>query len=326
MEINRLKLLVVGVGSIGKRHAEVLYAALGCRDILLYDPVYSNAAAFAEKFPGMKCVESYESGLKQKPDAVFITSPAAFHMKQTLQALENGCHVMVEKPLDISFENVNAVKEKRNGKIVSVAFCMRKHTGLMRVKELAESGIIGKITSIRSVQADFIPDARPDYLSTEYIRHTGAFEYVHAVDLALWIAGGQPKKISGVCGSYSGLGFEAPDHADVIFETDTGVACSVTMGVTHLPNEIFFNVYGREGAIMIEHAHTGYTLKIFTKHDRKWRTESRDDLYRNQMFEREDREFLEDIISGVQRGCSVEDAERSLKVYWDVYGAKERRQ
>jgi len=43
-------------------------------------------------------------------------------------------------------------------------------------------------------------------------------------------------------------------------------------------------------------------------------------LFRNMMFQAEDREILESIISGDYNGCSMEDAARAVKIYCKVYG------
>ena len=47
MVMQDLKIFVVGIGSIGRRHSDVLYSALGCRHITLWDPVPENAARHA---------------------------------------------------------------------------------------------------------------------------------------------------------------------------------------------------------------------------------------------------------------------------------------
>jgi predicted dehydrogenase len=322
MQITEKNIFVAGIGSIGKRHTEVLYSSLGCKNITVYDPVSSNMKAAAEKFPGIKTVSSFEEGLKNNPDAVWITMPTALHIKYTIPALEAGCHVMIEKPLDVSFENVEKVKSliAAKGKIASVAFCYRQHTGMKRIKEIINSGTLGRIINIKSTMAEFFPDARPDYKNTYYVKYNGAFELIHAVDSALWLAGGDPVKICGIYGSYSDIGFESPDIAEILFETETRVLCNVTLNYCRSPLCYLMNVYGTEGSLEMNFTGDAYELKTYTRSERKWTAEKVEGLYRNLMFEREDREFLEDTITGVQRGCSVQDAGRSLKVYCELYG------
>jgi predicted dehydrogenase len=324
MQVTDKKILVAGVGSIGKRHTEVLYSSLRCRDITVYDPVANSTKAVLEKYPGIKTVSSFEEGLSGKPDAVWITTPTALHVKQTIQALEAGCHVMVEKPLDVSLEHTARLKEmtKSAKKIVSVAFCWRKYTGMVRVKEIVKSGILGKIVSVRAKMTEFFPDARPDYKNTYYIKYGGVMEQIHALDNALWIAGGEPKKICGICGSYADLGFESPDNAEILFETDTSVICNISLSFSRSPSSNLMNVYGTQGSLEMVYDTNTYTLRTYTRSEGRWNTETKDGMYRNLMFEREDMEFLEDTISGIQRGCSVEEAEGSLKIYCEVYGNK----
>ena len=134
MVITDLKLLVVGVGSIGRRHSDVLYTELGCRNITVWDPIPERAKEHAAKYPGMQTVDTLEEGLAAEPDAVFLCSPPALHMPQAELAIRAGCHVMVEKPLAIDLESLYRVKtlaEEKN-RMVSVALCNRYHKGLQR--------------------------------------------------------------------------------------------------------------------------------------------------------------------------------------------------
>ena len=96
MVMQDLKLLVVGIGSIGRRHSDVLYTNVGCRNITIWDTQTERAEEHASKYPGMKVVETFEEGLAQKPDVVFLCSPPALHMKQAKAAILAGCHVMIE--------------------------------------------------------------------------------------------------------------------------------------------------------------------------------------------------------------------------------------
>ena len=61
-----LKLLVVGIGSIGRRHSDVLYSELGCRNITLWDPIPERAKEHAAQYPGMQTVDTLEDGLAKK--------------------------------------------------------------------------------------------------------------------------------------------------------------------------------------------------------------------------------------------------------------------
>ena len=322
MEIKNLKILVLGIGSIGRRHSEVLYQNLGCKNVTLWDPQIERAEEHAAKFPGMKIVKTFEEGLAQKPDAVFVLSPPAWHLKQAAAALRAGCHVMIEKPLANNMDGLDEVKQlaEENKKVVSVAFCNRYHQGMQRLRQIAESGVLGKLINIRTTMCEFFPESRPDYKETYYVQYSGCFELIHAADLALWLAGGYPTEIYGIYGSDADLGFHSPDNAELLFRTDRGVTCSVNLGFYRFPGKAEVALYGTEGSCELKFTHTSYELQTYTRETREWKKESVEGLTRNMMFEAEDREFLESVVSEKHQGCNLDDACRSLEVYCQVYG------
>lgn len=324
MVIEDLKLLVVGIGSIGRRHTDVLYSDLGCHNITIWDPVAERAKEFAARYPGMKTVATFEEGLAQKPDAVFVCSPPKLHMPQAEAAIQAGCHVMVEKPLAIDMESMEKVKAlaEEKGRFVSVALCNRYHKGLKRVKEIVNSGELGKVINIRATMGEYFPDSRPDYLQTYYVQYNGCFELIHAVDYTLWVAGGEPQEIYGIYGSDADLGFRSPDNAEVLFRTDSGVTCSVNLAFYQSPTKCELLVYGSEGSCELSYTHSGYHLRTYTRKTGCWQEENVDDLFRNMMFQDEDREFLQSIVSGEYHGCDMADAGRAVKIYCKVYGEK----
>lgn len=322
MVMQDLKLLVVGIGSIGRRHSDVLYTNLGCKHVTLWDPMPEQAIKHAANYPGMQVASTLEEALAQKPDAVFVCSPPALHMEQAEAAILAGCHVMVEKPLALNMESLQKVMAlaKERNRFVSVALCNRYHKGLQRVKQLVEEKTLGKIINIRATMCEFFPHSRPDYLQTYYVRYNGCFELIHAVDYAVWIAGGNPQEIYGIYGSDADIGFQSPDNAEILFRTDNGVTCSVNLGFYRFPAQSELFVYGTEGTCELRYHHNGYDLRLYTRESQRWQEEKADDLQRNMMFEAEDAEFLQSIVSGEYQGCSMEDAARAVEIYCQVYG------
>ena len=228
---------------------------------------------------------------------------------------------MIEKPLSNNMEGLDEVMAlaKEKNLIASVAFCNRYHKGMQRLREVAESGVLGKLINIRTTMCEFFPESRPDYMQTYYVQYSGCFELIHAADLALWIAGGKPEQICGIYGSDADIGFTSPDNAELLFRTETGVTCSVNLGFYRFPGKVEVCLYGTEGSCELNYTHVSYDLQTYTRETRSWEKEHVEGLTRNMMFQAEDREFLESIVSGKHQGCNLEDAARSLKVYCEVY-------
>ena len=91
------KALIVGFGSIARRHGKNL-KALGINKILVCDTDASRRAA-ADQELGSKTFENLENALNENPNAVFICTPPNSHVAIATAAAQHGCHLFVEKPL-----------------------------------------------------------------------------------------------------------------------------------------------------------------------------------------------------------------------------------
>ena len=102
-----LRILVIGAGSIGFRHTEVLLG-LGVAQLCVCDPSEERLAKLRELFPQIETACDYRAELsKGCYDAAFILTPTAMHLMMAKEALLAGCHVFIEKPLANSTEGVD---------------------------------------------------------------------------------------------------------------------------------------------------------------------------------------------------------------------------
>jgi D-xylose 1-dehydrogenase (NADP+, D-xylono-1,5-lactone-forming) len=107
-----------------------------------------KAAVFARANKIENSYGSYEALLADREiDVVYISLPNYLHAEWTIRALEAGKHVLCEKPIALSLDEVDAIAEaaKKNGRIVSEAFAYRSHPQTWRVKEIIDSGKLGNI-------------------------------------------------------------------------------------------------------------------------------------------------------------------------------------
>ena len=133
---SKVSVLIVGCGSIGKRHARVL-AGLGVKDIRACDPSEDQRQGLAEQVRAVKTYDSFEAGLADRPDTVLICTPPVMHIPMATKAIKAGCHVLTEKPLSDSTEGIDdltALAEQHRKKVM-VALCFRYHDGLVKAKE-----------------------------------------------------------------------------------------------------------------------------------------------------------------------------------------------
>jgi predicted dehydrogenase len=305
-----LRALVVGCGSIGKRHARVL-RQIGVKTLYACDPVAAQLEAAARETRFDATVESFEAGLALHPDAVFLCTPPALHVAQATKAIEAGCHVFSEKPLSVDLEGIPELERlvARSGRVMMVGLCFRYHRGLLKAREAVTSGRIGRIVSIRALMGEHLPDIRPDYRELYLAKYNGAFELMHDIDLAIWFSGQGVKKVMSVNGVFSDIGIQAPDLVEILMEMDGRCVASVHLDFFQLPRRRQIELIGTRGTITVEFAAWDTcTISIFDAESRAWAVETlateRDDMFRD-----EDGEFLraaaEPRIAGAAAGAAA---------------------
>ena len=94
-----LRAVVVGAGLMGRWHADAVVRA-GGRIAAFVDVSAQRARAQARAYPGALALDGLESALAAAPaDVVHVCTPTDTHERLVRQALQAGCHVLVEKPL-----------------------------------------------------------------------------------------------------------------------------------------------------------------------------------------------------------------------------------
>ena len=128
-----MKILLVGFGSIGKRHYRNL-TSLGYRDIAVFDPS-DKAFENADKIIRIK---KFDIDSAKDFNTAFICSPNNLHIKHALICANAGLHLFIEKPLSHNFNGFNLLKKIcRKKKLVTMIGCnMRFHPCLEFIKNI----------------------------------------------------------------------------------------------------------------------------------------------------------------------------------------------
>jgi predicted dehydrogenase len=319
---SELSVLVVGCGSIGKRHARVLQS-LAVADIRACDPSAEQRQSLTAESPNVRICESYEEGLRDRPDTVLICTPPAMHIPMARQAIKAGCHVLTEKPLSDTLDGLDGLEllAERCGKKVMVALCFRYHEGLLRAKQYLDAGRIGRLVSIRALMGEHLPDIRPDYRSLYLAVCNGAFELMHDLDLALWYANQPVKRLHCAFGGYSDIGIQAPDLAEFLLDFEDRCVATVHLDFFQLPRRRQMELIGTKGTITVEFARWEHcTVSVYDAACRQWQVEELT-TDRDDMFRAEDREFLEAVADDKPIRCTIAEGRKSLEV---VLAAQEK--
>ncbi len=129
-------------------------------------------------------------------DIVAIGSPSGLHAEQAIAAARRGLHVLVEKPLDISVERIDAlIAEASAARVqIGVFFQDRLRPDVAKIKKIVDAGSLGKPVLASGRVKWYRP---PEYYAQSRWRGTWALDGggalmnqgVHTVDLLLWLCG-----------------------------------------------------------------------------------------------------------------------------------------
>jgi predicted dehydrogenase len=310
-----LSILLVGCGSIGKRHARVL-TSLGLTDIRACDSNVEQLASLIREVPGIKPVNSFEEGLAEEPDCVFILTPPKLHIPMAIKAINAKCHVFSEKPISDSMEGINELKElvSQSDKKMMVGLCFRYHNGLRKAKKFLDDGRIGRLISIRALMGEHLPAVRPDYKNLFSSIYSGAFDLMHDIDLAVWFANQSVKNVNALFGTYSDIGIKAPDLVEILIGFQDRCLATVHLDFFQQPRRRQIELIGTDGVMIVEFASWDeYTLSVYEAGKTDWDI-IKEKTTRDDMFREEDLEFLQTVANDKPVKCCISEACKSLEV------------
>jgi inositol 2-dehydrogenase len=181
---------VVGVGEMGKRHAENLRRNVpGAELIAIADVAAARAKQVAEELEIAKSFGSLEAMLECKEiQAVLIASPDKFHAPGILQAAKAGKDILCEKPLALTMSDAYAALDAVNkaGVRMQIGFMRRYDPAYVAAMKRVEAGEIGTPLIFKSVGRD--KDEPP--IAAYQSGVNGMLLYsntIHDFDLARWL-------------------------------------------------------------------------------------------------------------------------------------------
>lgn len=139
-----VRVVVVGAGSVGARHAQAVVAHGAARLVAVVDP--SEAARAAFDAPGFATLDAVDV----TADAVIIATPTSTHTPLGIEAAVRGWAVLVEKPIADTLASADALIEAcaQAGVPLLVGHHRRTHAVAARARALLEQGAIGRLVGV----------------------------------------------------------------------------------------------------------------------------------------------------------------------------------
>lgn len=265
--------LVIGCGSIGKRHISNL-KQLGVEDVIVQDVSIARCQEVAQEF-GIKTFIDVEEAILQKPEVALVCTPTSLHIQPAILAAQKGCHLFIEKPLSHSMQGVHELLNivKKNNLITLVGCNMRFHPGVAGMKALLDKGKIGRVLCARLQGGSYLPDWHPweDYrLSYSARKELGGgviLDGIHELDYIRWFLG-EVEEVSCVAGKLSELEIETEDMAEILLKFSSGAVAEVHLDYLQRAYSRSCQLIGEEGTILWDFNEND--IKYYLAESKEW--------------------------------------------------------
>lgn len=225
-----MKILIIGLGSIGKRHCTNLIN-LGVENI----SIVTSRKELPDQFKHFKSFTSIEAaGKNERYTHAVVCTPTAHHLEDLRQLIKLGVsQIYLEKPISNTLSEVRiGLDYISKGNRIVVGYDLHFDPGLNQVKSLLENQSIGRVYSANAFVGQFLPDWRPyeDYrlgMSASISKGGGVMlDLIHEFDYLCWLFG-TPEKVCGMYQMNPELEIETEDLADVLVGFKKGINVSI---------------------------------------------------------------------------------------------------
>lgn len=296
-----MRFLVIGAGSIGRRHLSNL--RLMGHEMLVFDTDRVRLAEVGVS-SGVEPLRDLEEVAGRKVDGVLICTPPASHLPLARRALAWETHIFVEKPLAPTSSGLAEflAEAAARGCRLLVGSNLRFFRPLQRVKAFVDEGRIGRVLSVRTQCGFYLPSWNPgvDYGQT-YRAHAAEgggilLDAIHEFDYLRWIFG-PIREVFCTAGRLSNLAIDVEDFAEVTLRFESGAVAQLHLDYLQRSYRRNCEVIGEEGVIVWDYIERSVTL--FSGEPDRWQ-EFREpiDVNHNEMFVEEMRHFVRCLEGG----------------------------
>ena len=314
-------ILIVGYGSIGKRHLKNISKSTNAKIIVLTKQ--KNLSKLQKN--NIFVVDSLKEALSYKPDIGFVTNETNLHVDTTITLADNNMHLFLEKPLSHSMKNViklkNIIKKK---KLISQIGChMRFHPCIKKIKNILEKNTLGRIISVGIESSSFLPDWHPyedyrlGYAARDELGGGISLTCIHEIDLLYWFFG-MPNKVFSVTGKFSDLEVKTDDLSVMTFLLKNRIVGEIHLDYFQRPEFKSCKIKGTKGTLYWDS--TTNEVKIFNHRSKRWKSVIQiKNFKKNTMYVDEVKYFFNAIK---KKHKTMNDIDDGIKTLGIVLGAK----
>lgn len=294
--MKKIRFGIVGTGNIAHRFAEAIKNVETAELAAVASRTRENAEKFGDEFGIPFRFESYEAMAESDViDAAYIAVPHSGHMPCSCLMMNNGKHVLCEKPMAVNTREAREMTEcaEKNGVLLMEAMWARLVPGTLKLLELVNAGKLGEI---KGVEGKFCYTLDEDEMDHHVLKpeHGGGSTLdvgVYGLNFASWYLG---REVESIKADDDDIG-KVDGHTCVLLKYSNGGIAQLSSAINlRKPNEGY--VYGTKGYVRMNRFYAPQKLEFFMN-DGTY--EEIDTPYEGNGFEEQIRHFCECVSNGL---------------------------
>ena len=312
-----MKILICGLGSIGKRHANnLLY--LKKKNLIFFRE--RNFDLKNQNLEKKKSFKSLNKALNENPDVAFICNTTSKHINTALKCAKKGCHLFIEKPLSNNLKKLRILESIINKKKIKVmiGYNMRFHPLMIKIKRMLKNKELGSVYNLQTEWSEYLPDWHPwenykyTYAAQKKMGGGRNLTLSHELDSMYWLFGKIKKVKNFRINKY--LKGDVDTSSDFLVEFNNniiGYSHIDFLGKPHIrkmyisgtKKKVFFNYYKNQIKIVNRSGGTKLIKVKFKKND---------------MYLDEIKYFLKCIKNNINPSPNIKESKYVLKKFLSI--------
>lgn len=260
----KVRIGVIGIGNMGAAHIRDVAFLENCELAAVCDVLQDRADWPASEL-GVPAFYDYQDMIKQvQLDAVIIATPHYGHAPISIDCLNKGIHVLVEKPIAVHVKDARKMiaayeqsKKLYPGLVFSIMLMQRTYGAWCKIKAMIDAGELGRLVRTTWLITDWF--RTQTYYNSGGWRATWSGEgggvllnqCPHNLDIYQWLVG-MPKRVAGFAaiGKYHDI--EVEDEVTGFFQHENGMVGHFVTSTAESPGTNRLEIVGERGKVIFE--------------------------------------------------------------------------
>ena len=299
---DKIRFGIVGTGTIAHRFANAIKNVSNAELVAVASRTNENAEKFGDEFNIPVRFDSYEKMAQSDViDAAYIAVPHSGHIGCSCLMMNNGKHVLCEKPMAVNTDEAEEMFRcaEKNGVLLMEAMWARLVPGTIKMLELVESGVLGDILGVEGKFCYTMDEDEMDHHVFKPENGGGSLldVGVYGLNFASWYLGNDVDIINAQADKYNGV----DSHTCAIIKYKSGAIADISSAILlRKPNEGF--VYGSKGYAHLRRFYAPQEIEIFLN---SGETQTISTPYAGNGFEEQITHFSECVSRGLKQSPVV---------------------